>query len=114
MSQSLFYWITYSYNAIRIGEGNDYTKVSILILLDYLFLCIQNYVEGVLSLCGLNPYFIGLPILISESQRARARTSSVSILILLDYLFLSQNLIKILGKGTNRVSILILLDYLFL
>ena len=36
--QSLFYWITYSYYP---GEGNDSTmlqKVSILILLDYLFL----------------------------------------------------------------------------
>ena len=38
MSQSLFYWITYSYDWLKFIEHNDKTPVSILILLDYLFL----------------------------------------------------------------------------
>ncbi len=35
--QSLFYWITYSYGGIYYGKTKN-EKVSILILLDYLFL----------------------------------------------------------------------------
>ena len=37
---------------------------------------------------GLNPYFIGLPILIKEILKEAKKISNVSILILLDYLFL--------------------------
>ena len=37
---------------------------------------------------GLNPYFIGLPILIIEYITEYVRNKNVSILILLDYLFL--------------------------
>ena len=60
--QSLFYWITYSY---EIEEAADATfeEVSILILLDYLFLLtIKNFLNG--NTEGFNPYFTGLPILI--------------------------------------------------
>ena len=62
-SQSLFYWITYSYNIL---EGNQ---------------------EG-LNERGLNPYFIGLPILIYAAVEEQVTWEEVSILILLDYLFL--------------------------
>ena len=63
-------------------------KVSILILLDYPFLFLNNNLEG-LSNDGFNPYFIGLPILIMEGWRETHSTLfKVSILILLDYLFL--------------------------
>ena len=89
MSQSLFYWIIYSYpengkieqkkqKGVSILILLDYlflydviqfldyrlTKVSILILLDYLFLCqslLYTYFDH--PSC-LNPYFIGLSILI--------------------------------------------------
>ena len=86
--------------------------VSILILLDYLFLLHQKelyaaieerlnpYFIGLPILItpvsinlyvlkkSLNPYFIGLPILINEDLVVTSGYSMVSILILLDYLFL--------------------------
>ena len=40
MSQSLFYWITYSYSGYKDDEVN-FKTVSILILLDYLFLLLS-------------------------------------------------------------------------
>ena len=115
----------------------DVIKVSILILLDYLFLyflddaadavdylCLNPYFIGLPILIvnkfdripymppSLNPYFIGLPILISERCEVNLGRKKVSILILLDYLFLylalSYTFLSIF------VSILILLDYLFL
>ena len=42
-----------------------------------------------LAKLGLNPYFIGLPILISSLNSSWIIFPIVSILILLDYLFLS-------------------------
>ena len=86
-SQSLFYWIIYSYYV--------------------LFLVFHN-----MPIC-LNPYFIGLSILMKATVRSQKKQSKVSILILLDYLFLLG------GKSYEQlwkkiVSILILLDYLFL
>ena len=68
-----------------------YKTVSILILLDYLFLSIEVYDLG-RGYNGLNPYFIGLPILIYCILRCGKSSTSVSILILLDYLFLYCNL----------------------
>ena len=63
MSQSLFYWITYSYNS-SAAASETAILVSILILLDYLFLYMNSDImeNGSYS---LNPYFIGLPILIN-------------------------------------------------
>ena len=87
MSQSLFYWITYSYedyfdeNEISFTvlililldylfllekdyqEQQKDLQVSILILLDYLFLYHKVYIVQALVDRCLNPYFIGLPIL---------------------------------------------------
>ena len=60
--QSLFYWIIYSYIMLRSRIENYVDMVSILILLDYLFLLSFEDTTG--------------------------RTVAVSILILLDYLFL--------------------------
>ena len=40
------------------------------------------------SATSLNPYFIGLPILINIRKSSRNIVATVSILILLDYLFL--------------------------
>ena len=111
MFQSLFYWITYSYG------DKDYffwepEHVSILILLDYLFLqeeFIMNknskrsfnpYFTGLPILifyrryrytnwlCSFNPYFTGLPILIHKYSSIIIYTINFSIIILLDYLFL--------------------------
>ena len=65
-SQSLFYWITYSYTELTLPHLETAQVVSILILLDYLFLFpyktkfYNNRIES------LNPYFIGLPILIKK------------------------------------------------
>ena len=61
-SQSLFYWITYSYTYKDIYKEIE-KNVSILILLDYLFLYICCWCIPLLH-HSLNPYFIGLPILI--------------------------------------------------
>ena len=70
--QSLFYWITYSYKTDE--DGRMWIEpVSILILLDYLFL-----------------YFLN-----SSSENIGL---SVSILILLDYLFLWKLKMEILEK----------------
>ena len=66
-SQSLFYWITYSYNLEGV-EFNLKGKVSILILLDYLFLSMPSLIHLLRESHCLNPYFIGLPILISIKE----------------------------------------------
>ena len=85
--QSLFYWITYSYD-ISIQIIRRWKLVSILILLDYLFLF------------SVILFFTIIP-------------NKVSILILLDYLFLLVSNTKE-RDDEFQVSILILLDYLFL
>ena len=86
MSQSLFYWIIYSYKSKTSIVSEDTT-------------------------C-LNPYFIGLSILIVLIFIDIIGSIFVSILILLDYLFLSAEVEAVLESPA--VSILILLDYLFL
>ena len=87
MSQSLFYWIIYSYEDVNF--------------------CVKGIEKG------LNPYFIGLSTLMGKRRVDTWSALLVSILILLDYLllFLHQliNPIRI-----RMVSILILLDYLLL
>ena len=65
MSQSLFYWIIYSYQMYKEKDMLTIKKVSILILLDYLFLWVQGIIK-VQQLHGLNPYFIGLSILMKK------------------------------------------------
>ena len=63
--------------------------VSILILLDYLFLSPIICPWSLRTAPGFNPYFIGLPILIYLVADADGfNPMKVSILILLDYLFL--------------------------
>ena len=65
-----------------------YYGVSILILLDYLFLYLYQGKIKDKSIKRFNPYFIGLPILITQKELATQHNYNVSILILLDYLFL--------------------------
>ena len=87
-SQSLFYWITYSYKFKFNLEGVAF-DVSILILLDYLFLYLKYIFCMIYIISCLNPYFIGLPILIIyRKKNLKRKCVVVSILILLDYLFL--------------------------
>ena len=134
--QSLFYWITYSYNELGIliiksvdGFNPYFIGLPILIGLHH------PYLEQ-RSAC-FNPYFIGLPILIIKSlwryksilsrfqslfywitysyvieAKRQIQILKVSILILLDYLFLSSH--GFISFHLLIVSILILLDYLFL
>ena len=65
------------------------TEVSILILLDYLFLFPIFLMVTLFFWSCFNPYFIGLPILImQQSLNRKMDRLEVSILILLDYLFL--------------------------
>ena len=85
-SQSLFYWIIYSYRVNFMDLKNLIEDVSILILLDYLFL-FRLKSTFVFRYEGLNPYFIGLSILIRKVI-TKDLSQKVSILILLDYLFL--------------------------
>ena len=61
MSQSLFYWIIYSYVLNESDTANE-NNVSILILLDYLFLLVPRC-SAANTTIGLNPYFTGLSIL---------------------------------------------------
>ena len=61
-SQSLFYWIIYSYK--------------------------EENMKVVNKINGLNPYFTGLSILIGLEIEQEFDAKEVSILILLDYLFL--------------------------
>ena len=116
MSQSLFYWIIYSYLEL-IWHFQKYsccclnpyfTGLSILIIPLYFFG--PRALE--LKAGGLNPYFTGLSILILVLISLAASSGLVSILILLDYLFLWE--VPVITKHSLTVSILILLDYLFL
>ena len=61
-SQSLFYWIIYSYKLMKDSNLTFWKR--------------------------LNPYFIGLSILINWKIDSTTSATKVSILILLDYLFL--------------------------
>ena len=112
-SQSLFYWIIYSYvpssgePSVPSESLNPYfIGLSILIIwrhLSWIFFewlsqslfywIIYSYnARTILSSSSknsLNPYFIGLSILILQSGPATDEMDAVSILILLDYLFLS-------------------------
>ena len=65
--QSLFYWITYSYSSSD-SYVSSLIKVSILILLDYLFLWYKKYGIRNYKVC-FNPYFTGLPILIRSVEK---------------------------------------------
>ena len=62
-SQSLFYWIIYSYYRRKSNRSVTNFRVSILILLDYLFL-LQGIIKVQQLHESLNPYFTGLSILI--------------------------------------------------
>ena len=101
LSQSLFYWIIYSYS-LQSNPLKDYQDVSILILLDYLFLLylalcdklssvlsqslfywiiysyslMRSYV--VIDVSCLNPYFTGLSILIITAYIIRYDSLSLN------------------------------------
>ena len=86
-SQSLFYWITYSYNEGSSLVVKFYNCLNpYFIGLPILIFELQEILKG--GEKGLNPYFIGLPILIFYHKNNPAKFGKVSILILLDYLFL--------------------------
>ena len=87
--------------------------VSILILLDYLFLLGGPNDSTVYSFVGLNPYFIGLPILMDQ-QRYTSETNVWSLNPYFIGLPILINTIKTQTMTSGHVSILILLDYLFL
>ena len=92
VSQSLFYWIIYSYShenasdRLRMYESLNPYFIGLSILIDVIFNILARGSQG------LNPYFIGLSILIFQRSRfSNYEYYYVSILILLDYLFLSFN-----------------------
>ena len=100
LSQSLFYWITYSYikfseisNKIRYKCLNPYF-IGLPILIISVFIFVRQVITGSQSLfywitysykwfdhCineldwGLNPYFIGLPILIKYKLNSRGKVA---------------------------------------
>ena len=138
MFQSLFYWITYSYNGEKLWSQLKIRIVSILILLDYLFLynlelefapeefkefqslfywITYSYkkikIKEKIIMKSFNPYFTGLPILIKKwihSKMEWVEFQSLFYWITYSYLVAGGQLINL----TPHVSILILLDYLFL
>ena len=69
-SQSLFYWIIYSYTNRQYALNIKGDRVSILILLDYLFLYALVTIDRLNKIYCLNPYFIGLSILIRSVEKA--------------------------------------------
>ena len=85
--------------------------VSILILLDYLFLFYCNHFL-LLILMAFQSLFYWITYSYIPSATQDEKSNPVSILILLDYLFLWY--IFICRRWISMVSILILLDYLFL
>ena len=91
-----------------------HSNVSILILLDYLFLFLSHLSQKMQLIVGLNPYFIGLSILIDVIFNILARGSQG----LNPYFIGLSILIFQRSRFSNYeyyyVSILILLDYLFL
>ena len=113
MSQSLFYWITYSYRGSYWNAGFTLTgSQSLFYWITYSYMRRYLGFQHKFIDC-LNPYFIGLPILILFFHFVLVANKIVSILILLDYLFLLLHKISY-NRIQNIVSILILLDYLFL
>ena len=88
-SQSLFYWITYSYFTLITFSSAFHLQLSqsLFYWITYSYHLLGLLLTHKLSQ-GLNPYFIGLPILIISHRSIRSRLCEVSILILLDYLFL--------------------------
>ena len=132
--QSLFYWITYSYFSY-IPRRFIYGVVSILILLDYLFLfrlqitSKENYIVSILILLDylflsdtpttaddndecFNPYFTGLPILIIEYGTLHSLLKMFQSLFY--WITYSYHIFSFFTIPPLSVSILILLDYLFL
>ena len=87
-SQSLFYWITYSYDA-NIEDSRYGYIVSILILLDYLFLLDQQRYTSGSSICRSQSLFYWITYSYRFNNCKKREMANVSILILLDYLFLS-------------------------
>ena len=87
-------------------------KVSILILLDYLFLSDRARYKPYRS-CGFNPYFTGLSILIRLSKSWHNLLYMVSILILLDYLFLlyQRKVYRFISSGFQSLFYWIIYSY---
>ena len=85
-SQSLFYWIIYSYAVDYLSDAKYGSKSQSLFYWIFYSYWKDKYKRSSL-LWGLNPYFIGLSILIAGGI-ALGYLIVVSILILLDYLFL--------------------------
>ena len=109
-SQSLFYWITYSYvmkNILTLKELNSLNPyfIGLPILMGRFYLPLRLYGRS------LNPYFIGLPILIIPHLRGAIEASIVSILILLDYLFLYYGIKKSKETGLESQSLFYWITY---
>ena len=136
MFQSLFYWITYSYYLQDYREDHQ-RDVSILILLDYLFLQSQTVQKVYLVSNCFNPYFTGLPILINPEGVAKGLLAGFqSLFYWITYSYQIRDTFEVkfdisfnpyftglpilimlnetIIKKDYVVSILILLDYLFL
>ena len=63
MSQSLFYWIIYSYNVYsELEEQLGQLSQSLFYWIIYSYF--KTRYDNIISEQGLNPYFIGLSILI--------------------------------------------------
>ena len=88
-------------------------NVSILILLDYLFLYLGILYCIISTKSCLNPYFIGLPILINMNNNTQNQSQkSQSLFYWITYSYVVR--IQPFTYNHDAVSILILLDYLFL
>ena len=113
LSQSLFYWITYSYIfclvklILHLCRLNPYF-IGLPILITF------SLIQFINLLACLNPYFIGLPILIMLLKLVEAVTimKSQSLFYWITYSYKSRPSIH--SSFSQNVSILILLDYLFL
>ena len=114
LSQSLFYWIIYSYllPLFRIYQCFQLSQ-SLFYWIIYSYSFLQFLLLDILA-C-LNPYFIGLSILMVYCPEAQELGEIVSILILLDYLFLFSSLDTVVPVGSLSQSLFywIIYSYLF-
>ena len=110
--QSLFYWITYSYKGSVVGVEQLYPLFqSLFYWITYSYYYFYYLIKKIGT--SFNPYFIGLPILMTmRSSPSLFFFPFQSLFYWITYSYIGQDKKDL--ENFRDVSILILLDYLFL
>ena len=113
-SQSLFYWIIYSYGVqFDLDTPGEVESQSLFYWIIYSYLLVTKFTPEE-DEEGLNPYFIGLSILILKKLSSVDSIFSWKSQSLFYWIIYSYFMNPKDSRLTWEVSILILLDYLFL